>query len=126
MSAQLEHVNVTVSDLDRAIALLDDLFDWKLRWRGSSIYGGETAHVGGAESYLALYRHHDQEAAKQSTYHVTGGLNHVGVVVDDLDAVEQRVKDYGLKPRSHADYEPGRRFYFEDWDGVEYEVISYA
>ncbi|MBS8229052.1 VOC family protein [Vannielia litorea] len=126
MSAQLEHVNVTVSDLDRALSMLHDLFGWELRWRGSSIYGGETAHVGGKDSYLALYRHHDQQAAQQSTYHVTGGLNHVGVVVDDLDAVEQRVKDYGLKPRSHADYEPGRRFYFEDWDGVEYEVISYA
>ncbi|QDC08438.1 VOC family protein [Oceanicola sp. D3] len=126
MAAQLEHVNVTVSDLDRAVALLDDLFGWKQSWRGSSIHGGETAHVGGKESYVALYRHHDQEAATQSTYHVTGGLNHIGVVVEDLDAVGARVKAHGLTPHAHADYEPGRRFYFDDWDGVEYEVISYA
>ena len=32
----------------------------------------------------------------------------------------------GLTPFSHGDYEPGRRFYFLDPDGVEYEVVSYA
>ena len=31
----------------------------------------------------------------------------------------------GLTPFSHADYEPGRRFYFLDPDGIEYEVVSY-
>ena len=31
----------------------------------------------------------------------------------------------GLTPFSHGDYEPGRRFYFFDPDGIEYEVISY-
>ena len=125
MTAKLEHVNVTVSDLDRAIQMLGRLFGWKLRWRGSSIYGGETAHVGSDNSYIALYRHAEQESPAQSTYHVTGGLNHVGVLVADLDAVEEKVKAAGLEPRSHADYEPGRRFYFDDWDGVEYEVICY-
>ncbi|MEM7190453.1 MAG: VOC family protein, partial [Pseudomonadota bacterium] len=24
------------------------------------------------------------------------------------------------------DYEPGRRFYFADHDGIEFEVVSYA
>ena len=32
----------------------------------------------------------------------------------------------GLEPFSHGDYEPGRRFYFLDPDGIEYEVISYG
>ena len=32
----------------------------------------------------------------------------------------------GYEPFSHADYEPGRRFYFLDRDGIEFEVISYA
>ena len=32
----------------------------------------------------------------------------------------------GLKPFNHADYEPGRRFYFFDWDHIEWEVVSYA
>ncbi len=54
-----------------------------------------------------------------------GGLNHWAVVVDDLDAVEERVISEGFTPKSHADYEPGRRFYFYDNDGIEIEVVQY-
>ena len=46
--------------------------------------------------------------------------------VDDLDAAEAVVKAAGLEPFNHADYEPGRRFYFFDWDGIEFEMVSYA
>jgi glyoxylase I family protein len=47
------------------------------------------------------------------------------VQVDDLDAVEAKVAAAGLKPFGHDDYDPGRRFYFLDPDGIEYEVVSY-
>ncbi len=33
---------------------------------------------------------------------------------------------WGSQTHSHADYEPGRRFYFHDEDGIEFEVVSYA
>ena len=46
--------------------------------------------------------------------------------VDDLDAAEAVVKAAGLEPFNHADYEPGRRFYFFDWDGIEFEMVSYS
>ena len=46
--------------------------------------------------------------------------------VDDLDATEARVVAAGLTPFNHGDYAPGRRFYFFDPDGIEYEVVSYA
>jgi len=55
-----------------------------------------------------------------------GGFNHIGVVVDDLDALESKVLATGYTPRSHADCEPGKRFYFDDHDGMEYEVVSYT
>ncbi|GAA6200903.1 hypothetical protein NBRC116599_21280 [Aquicoccus sp. SU-CL01552] len=54
-----------------------------------------------------------------------GGLNHVGVVVEDLDATEARVKAAGFVPHNYGDYEPGRRFYFRDSDGIEFEVVHY-
>jgi hypothetical protein len=44
----------------------------------------------------------------------------------NLDAAEARVIAAGLRPFSHAGYEPGRRFYFLDLDGIEYEVVSYS
>lgn len=126
MAARLEHVNVTVSDLDRSVAMVEALFGWGLRWRGGSIHGGESAHVGDAATYVALYRHPGPAGQAGDSYRLTGGLNHIGVVVEDLDAVEAKVKAAGFEPHSHADYEPGRRFYFNDHDGTEWEVVSYA
>jgi catechol 2,3-dioxygenase-like lactoylglutathione lyase family enzyme len=123
MSAlRLEHVNVTVSDPDRVAALLQDLFDWRVRWRGPAASGGHTIHVGADDFYVALYRPPNGAATQ---FGKGQPLNHIGVEVDDLDATEARVVAAGLKPFSHGDYHPGRRFYFLDPDGIEYEVVSY-
>ena len=123
--AVLEHLNVTVSDPARTAQLMSDLFDWKIRWQGESKMGGHTVHVGEDDTYLALYTV-GAPKAPDASYHMKGGLNHIGVVVDDLDAVEAKVKDAGYKPHNHGDYEPGRRFYFHDHDGIEFEIVSYA
>ena len=126
MSAlRIEHVNVTVADPERTSALLQALFDWRVRWRGPAQNGGHTIHVGSTEHYVAL--HGTDNPTHIAEVHAKGRpLNHIGVEVDDLDATEARVAAAGLRPFSHADYEPGRRFYFLDPDGIEYEVISYA
>ena len=126
-SARLEHANITVQDPKATAQELCDLFDWHIRWEGEAIGGGYTIHVGNTDSYLAVYAPPGtKRAARDSSYSTLGGLNHVGIVVDDLDATEKRIASAGFTPRSHADYEPGRRFYFENYDGVEIEVISYA
>ena len=128
--AQLEHVNITVSDPQKTAAMLIELFGWRIRWEGSAMEGaGYTIHVGSDESYVAVYSgaKPDQIVPKgDASYQTRGGLNHLGVVVDDLGAVEAKLKKMGMNATSHADYEPGRRFYFHDADGVEIEVISYA
>ena len=54
-----------------------------------------------------------------------GGLNHIAVTVDDLDQTEAAIKAHGFETGNHGDYEPGRRFYFHDGDGIEYEVVKY-
>lgn len=123
---RLEHVNITVSDPQKTADLLCDLFDWHIRWQGTAIHGGHTIHVGSDDDYLAVYSQGKLDERSDDTYTTRGGLNHVGVVVGDLDAVEERVKKAGFKTHSHADYEPGRRFYFHDADGIEFEVVSYA
>ncbi|SEW14031.1 hypothetical protein SAMN04488515_1244 [Cognatiyoonia koreensis] len=126
--SELEHVNVTVPDPKATAGMLIDLFGWHIRWEGPSMEGqGYTVHVGSEKSYVALYTGPGPQTVpkKDASYVTRGGLNHLGVVVDDLDAVETKVKSLGFEPTSHADYEPGRRFYFTDADGVEIEVISY-
>jgi len=122
---RIEHVNVTVTDPERAARLMEALFDWKVRWQGPARDGGRAIHVGSDAHYIALYT--DANAAYSEDDFVKGRpLNHIGVEVDDLDATEARVIAAGLVPFSHGDYEPGRRFYFFDPDGIEYEVVSYG
>lgn len=124
--ARLEHVNVTVADPGATAEWLDKVFGWKLRWKGPSLGGGETAHIGGQDFYVAAYAPPDQSEAAVDSYHIHGGLNHIAVTVDDLDATEEKVRAAGFETHSHADYEPGQRFYFHDGDGIEWEVVSYA
>ncbi len=123
--AVLEHVNVTVSDPLKTAEHLCQLFGWHIRWQGDAIHGGRTVHVGSDDSYVAVYTRGAPAEHKSDSYSTRGGLNHIGIVVDDLGAVEARVLKAGFKPHSHADYEPGRRFYFHDHDGIEFEVVSY-
>ncbi|MEJ6401743.1 VOC family protein [Yoonia sp. 2307UL14-13] len=127
--AQLEHVNITVSDPKKTAAMLAELFGWKTRWEGSAMDGaGYTVHVGSDDSYVAVYSGSNPEQTVpkgDASYMTRGGMNHIGVVVDDLDGTEEKVLAMGYQPHSHGDYEPGRRFYFHDHDGVEFEVVSY-
>lgn len=124
--ASLEHVNITVSDPQSTAKLLCELFGWSVRWEGSAINDGYTVHVGTQEQYLAVYGRSDNPAEATDSYATSGSLNHVGVLVDDLDRVEQKVIAAGFRPYHHGNYEPGRRFYFRDRDRIEFEVISYA
>ena len=121
---RIEHVNVTVSDPDRAARLMAALFGWHVRWQGPARSGGRTIHVGSDDHYIALYSglgvaYSADDFAKGQP------LNHIGVEVDDLAAIEAKVVAAGLRPFGHDTYDPGRRFYFLDPDGIEYEVVSY-
>jgi catechol 2,3-dioxygenase-like lactoylglutathione lyase family enzyme len=126
MAAALEHTNFTVSDPERTAQWMCDLFGWHIRWKGDAINGGRTIHVGTDAQYLAVFAPRDPgHRATDDTYTTIGGLNHLAVVVDDIDATEKAVLAAGFETGNHADYEPGRRFYFHDHDGIEYEVVQY-
>ena len=43
-----------------------------------------------------------------------------------LAEAEARVTSAGYAPHSHADYEPGKRFYFDGPDGIEFELVQYG
>jgi hypothetical protein len=50
----------------------------------------------------------------------------VGVIkLASLNAETTAARAQGLKIGTHHDYEPGRRIYFHDADGIEYEVVQY-
>ncbi len=124
-SGRLEHANLSVTDPERSADLFKQLCGWEERWRGPSQKYGWSLHVGDPDignTYLALYTGDHVKGE----YDKGQPLNHVGLIVDDLVRAEKVVADAGLKPFDHDDYDPGKRFYFFDWDGIEFEVISYA
>lgn len=121
-AARLEHVNITVSDPERSARFLGELLEWHERWRGPAINHGWTIHLGSDNDYIALYT----PGAPQTDRFDKGlPLNHVGLLVDDLERAKRVVRNAGFEVWGEADYEPGQRFYFFDWDGIEFEVVSY-
>lgn len=125
MTAALEHANFTVSDAQRTAQWMQDIFGWNIRWQGDAISDGQSWHVGTDAQYLALYQPVAPKASQESSYDTAGGLNHIAVTVTDIDEMERKVTAAGFTPMNHADYEPGRRFYFHDHDDIEYEVVQY-
>ena len=124
--AKFEHINITVSDLDKTADMLCTIFNWKIRWQGPSIHNGRTAHIGDDDEYIAIYAKDTPAPNPMNNYETANGLNHIGILVSDFEETEARIKDYGFETYSHQVYDPGRRFYFRDDDGIEYEVLSYT
>ena len=120
----LEHVNFTVSDLQRSIDFYTQLFGFEVRWKGSLSDGRAAAHVGDGQQYLALFE--APEPGRESNDYLAVGVNHFGLVVESLDVMAERLAKLGVQPTPEQDYEPGRRFYFFDPDGVEVELVEYT
>ena len=121
---RIEHVNLAVKDARKSADLYEKVFGWHTRWEGEAMGGlGFTVHVGTDESYLALYSQQGWEPKADTR---DAGFNHVGIVVADLDEIDRRLSDLGVRTFNHSSYEPGSRFYFLDPnDGFEVEVVSY-
>ena len=124
-AATLEHINVSVSDPDASAQILCDLFAWNIRWSGSAMGNGYTVHVGTDQQYIAFYTC-DSIVNNGNSSNNTLNLNHIAVTVDNIEQAEKKVKNAGFTPFNHADYEPGRRFYFLMQDELEIEIVSYA
>jgi hypothetical protein len=131
--ATLEHANITASNPDATATLLCKLFDWQVRWSGEAMDNGYTVHVGGANSYLAIYTNDQVKASTTNDFATIKNLNHLGIMVDDLASTEAKVLAAGYKPHNHRDYqnqdsnsEPSSNFYFHIIDDLEIEVIHYS
>lgn len=120
--ALIEHVNVTTLSARETAGMLVRVFGWSVRWEGAAISGGQSIHVGTDEGYIALYT--PPVGAAPATG--VGQPNHIGLIVDDLAAADERLLAEGYMTYNHASYAPGRRFYFRDKGGVEFEVVSYS
>lgn len=115
----LEHANLNVGSIDETVRFLTTAFP-EFRVRGEGVTGGRRwAHVGTDETYLAL-----NEVGGAPT--AGGAFNHLGYVVDDVDAIAARMASAGYREGFVAPPHPHRkRRYFHDADDIEWEFVEY-
>ena len=100
---RLEHLNVTLTDLDRATRALQAIVpQWSVRgggtWRDEAGHDVAWRHVGDAFQYIALYETPPGRALSASG--PRSAFNHLCLVVDDLDATLARLRAVGI-PLDH-------------------------
>ena len=117
--AYLEHVNLSVSDIDNTIQFIKTALP-EFEVRGEGIYKGKRwVHIGTVSSYLAI----NEWAVVSETGQK---LNHIGFVVDNIDEVAARLLEAGYKRSFPRTKHPFRlRDYFEDGGHTEYEFVQY-
>ncbi|WP_299492318.1 VOC family protein [Acaryochloris sp. IP29b_bin.137] len=124
----LEHVNITVPDIDEAIKFLKTVaLDFQVRIDKKPPESIRWAHIGNNDYYFALQEPHlDSVAEEPKQTYKNYGVNHIGIVVEDLSVVEDRLVEAGYKRGISTPIEKYRkRLYFYDSFGFEWELIEY-
>jgi catechol 2,3-dioxygenase-like lactoylglutathione lyase family enzyme len=127
MPARLEHANLTVRDVDGMIRFLQTAFpDFRVRAEGKSRDGSRWVHVGTDETYIALSPANVEPDRRWAPYRGLPGVNHLGLEVDDVEALRQRLKSGGYKDSTVPNRHPyRRRVYFNDSEGNDWEFVQY-
>ena len=133
MKTYLEHANMTVPDIDEAIAFLTTIEpDFYVRHRDFSAGKCEWAHVGSDEFYIALQTPYPDAGPKPAqNFYRDIGINHLGWVVENLAEVEKRLRSRGYVSNEGGNTDSAseqyrRRVYYFDKAGFEWELIEYS
>lgn len=125
MSSYLEHVNITTSDCDLMVEFLATAIpEWKVR-NGATSDKCRWLHFGSERFYIAIEEREGPSQSPHKTY-FHPGLNHYGIVVDEVDSLMERMISAGYREGNHVLEHPHRkRCYFFDHDGGEWEFVEY-
>jgi len=122
----LEHINITSTDIEATVAFLQTAMpEFQIRGGGEGIACKRWVHVGTDSSYLSIEDRGASEKGPHRPY-IHPGLNHIGFVVPDSDALVGRMRRAGYEEGNHVlDHPFRKRYYFFDHDENEYEFIEY-
>jgi len=82
--------------------------------------------VGTDETYIALNQATEEPERPWKPYEGFPGVNHLGYVVDDVEAIRNRLTSAGFVNSTVANAHPYRkRVYFYDPEGNDWEFVQY-
>lgn len=124
----IEHANITVPDIDVAFEFLKIVApDFIIRKDESREGSYRWAHIGNDYFYIALQEPHLQKKPTAgSTAYENLGVNHLALIVSDLNKIEKNLIAAGYKKSIDTPVEKFRkRIYYYDNEGFEWELIEY-
>lgn len=117
----LEHIHVNVNSLAATRSFLEQaLPEIVMRGEGDAAGYGPWLHIGNDRSYLALTEVPGSKPAPE--------LRHIGLVVEDIDAVMARLEAAGHVPADASELNAHpyrRRVYYVDGNGLDWEFVQY-
>ena len=127
MNVYMEHANIHVTDVDAVTDFITTAFpSFKIRHDSGTEDPERWVHLGDDTTYLAIYRATAASAEKWRPYSGKPGLNHIGFVVSDVEALRGRLLDAGYEETTIPNDHPARkRIYFNDPEGNDWEFVEY-
>lgn len=128
MITKIEHVNITVPDINAAVSFLQIVApDFKIMKDDKPLNDKRWMHIGNNEFYFALQEVPiDASPKKQNQTYINYGFNHVGLVVNDIDNIEKKLIEAGYNKGIDTPKEKFRkRIYYYDSADFEWELVEY-
>ena len=127
MSAQLEHANLCVSNIDGMIKFLQTaLPDFIIRYDETDTDGDRRVHIGNDETYIALNNSTQKDLSDWAPYSGKPGVNHLGYIVDSVEQVRSRLQAGGyIESTVETNHPLRKRLYFYYPEGRDWEFVEY-
>lgn len=117
----LEHIHVNVDSIGATEQFLRAaLPEFTVRGGGDDPHYGQWLHIGTEDNYIALTQVPGAEPMPN--------LRHIGLQVDDIEALIERLQGAGYAPSDASALEGHphrRRVYFADGNGLYWEFVQY-
>ena len=127
MNPKIEHINLHVGDITQTRLFLQTAFpQFHIRYQSNDSADEQWLHFGDDDTYFALYQSETNTHPTRVPYSSSPGFNHLGLVVDDVESLRQRLLEQGFHESTLGNTHPARkRIYFRDPDGNDWEFVEY-
>jgi len=126
---RLDHLNISVTDLDASISWYSSLFGFTVVEKGELDDGIRWAIIRSDNAMLAMYEHSEYELADESSLKSSKlhSLSHFGIAIDEPDAWLAKAEANGVEILygGVVKWPHSRAWYVKDPTGWEIEVVMW-